>query len=207
MTYRLLSGQLPLDRPIMRFVSFDPGQDNFSIRIEQRRCPSGSKLCSSIVTLVQELHSVDFESPDPWLLQVHQLLDAHAQYYTEAGDFVLIEEQMHVNTRMKCMEVAIASYYILKHPRLVVVLVSPKLKSKIFATDDMTHAELKKWSPKIALKLCKFRGDERYMQLVSERGKNNEHHDADTLVQIEAFCVHANYPTTELRRRRQIAIR
>lgn len=197
MTYRVVSshGKIPAEKQIMTYVSIDPGQNNFDIRIEKRIRSVARHKCSSIRTLEQGKHIISYEDKKTfWVLQLHRLLDGYAEHY-QSVDIALIEKQMPLNTRMKCMEAALQSYFMLKWPHIVVAEVSPKLKSKMLAPGvAMTKTELKKWSPRMAAKLSEKRGDKAYFDLTAERGKMDD--DADTLVQIEAFCIHVGYAGT-----------
>lgn len=197
MTYRVVSnhGKIPTEKQIMTYVSIDPGQNNFDIRIEKRIRSVVRHKCSSIRTLVQSKHIISYKDKKTfWVLQLHRLLDSYAEHYQDV-DIVLIEKQMPINTRMKCMEAALQSYFMLKCPHSVIVEISPKLKGKVLAPGvAMTNAELKKWSPKIAAKLTEKRGDKAYFELTAERGKMDD--DADTLVQLEAFCIYVGYAGT-----------
>lgn len=179
----------------MNYISFDPGEDNFAIRIEKRVSSSlDTRKCTSVKTLVQDKYSISFEdNNDFWLLHLYRILDSYAEYYPTI-DIALVETQMHINTRMKCMEAAIFAYYLLRYPAIVVVDISPKLKSKMLSNKKMNHAELKKWSPQVAVKLTKLRRDDKYFECMADR--DEMHHDADTLVQIEAFCAYVGYCTT-----------
>ena len=196
MAYQLHSdhGCLPVERQVMRYVSIDPGQDNFVIRIEKRVKSVVSSKCSQVRTLEQDKHIISFKNKkSSWLVQLHIVLGSYSKYYPDV-DIALIERQLADNTKMKCMEAALASYFIIKWPNMVVVDLSPKLKTDIFAVEKMTYNQKKKWSPDIANKLTKKRGDTLYNERIATRDKIDD--DADSLVQIEAFCIHVGYAGT-----------
>ena len=196
MAYRLHSNHdtVPVEKQVMRYVSIDPGQNNFVIRIEKRIGSAVTKLCSRVVTLEQDKHVINFENKrTSWITELHSVLDGYSQYYPEV-DIALIERQMPINTRMKCMESVIASYFILKYPHIVVVDLSSKMKAKIFGADKLKHTELKKWSPKLANKLTRIRRDTKYTECIADRVKVDD--DADSLVQIEAFVIYVGYAST-----------
>lgn len=198
MTYRIRSPHagLPEMKQVMTYVSFDPGQNNFVIRIEKRVGSIVGSTCTRIQTLVQDKHVISYESKTYWMLTLHEVLRTYSKYWSSV-DIALIEAQMHDNTRMKCMEAALISYFVLEHPDITVIELSPKLKGRMLSGKKMKSRELKQWSPTVASDLCKIRKDVKYAEILASREvQTKQDDDADTLIQIEAFCMFVGYKTT-----------
>ena len=221
---------IPEEKDIMTYISFDPGEDTFDIRVETRL--RGDKHCSSISTVAQGKHPINYTrvtsesskgtcsaSDDIHaaskstcstskgtcsvvVSSVIAILDSYMSWIP-TPDVALIERQMEVNTNMMILQTIIATYFILRHPAMFVVDISPKLKGdNLGAPAKMTRPKLKAWGIIKAEHLATLRGDNVFLKYISDQrvGKKKSEYkiddDTDNYIQVEAFCVEVGYQTT-----------
>jgi hypothetical protein len=184
----------------MQYASFDPGENNFAIRIERRYKSVVKKKCSNIKTLDQGKHIINYKkikkpraAPRSVIVSgIIDILDSYAEYYHDT-DIAIIERQMPINGHMMRLQDVIISYFLLKYPDIVVITVSPKLKGTILG-GPAGRAKLKKWSVVESKSLAKKRKDNIYLEYIQNQEKPDD--DADAYVQIEAFCKYVGYQLT-----------
>jgi hypothetical protein len=191
---------VPKEKHLMQYASFDPGEKNFAIRIERRYKSVVTNKCSSIKTLYQGKHIINYKkikkSKTPTycftVSGIIDILDKYSEFYLNT-DIAIIERQMPVNGRMMRLQDVIISYFLLKYPDIVVITVSSKLKGTILET-PRNRTNLKQLSVTKSKYLAKKRKDNVYLEYIDTQIKPDD--DADTLVQIEAFCRHVGYQRT-----------
>lgn len=199
---------VPEEKDIMTYISFDPGEHTFDIRVETRL--RGDKHCSSISTVAQGKHPINYVRDNVSKSGTHSvvvssviaILDSYMSWIP-MPDVALIERQMEVNTNMMILQTIIATYFILRHPQMFVVDISPKLKGdNLGAPAKMTRPKLKAWGIIKAEHLATVRGDDTFLKYINDQrvGKKKSEYkiddDTDNYIQVEAFCVEVGYQTT-----------
>lgn len=202
---------LPLEKAIMYYISFDPGEFNFDIRVEKRVSKEKNDYCSSIKTISQARYEIDYQrkkngagSNSRATLEVFEILNNYTKYFKKV-DIVLIEGQMESNRPMMHIQHTLICYFLAQYPEITVIEISSKLKGKCLgAPKDLTRHFLKKWSIEMGMKLAVARNDTKFINYIEEQteGKKKSEikidDDFDNYTQIEAFCVQAGYRLTKM---------
>lgn len=201
--------KIPKHKPDMLFISFDPGKNNFDIRIERRRSTPGSKVCDSIETIIQSRRVVDYQrkpvNTGTRSISTQSIVDTLDNYsvYLDDLDVVIIEGQMDINNDMMHMQSTIITYFLIKYPGVLVLEPSSKLKGvNLGAPPGLSKPQLKSWGVDKALWLANKRGDDVFIDYIDAqirglpKSKWKIDDDTDNLIQIEAVCVEIGYPLT-----------
>ena len=197
--------------PYLQIVSIDPSTKNLGFRIE-RRHPE-----NKIETLVFERISFiptakerrknglePLENPNkieiiPTLYRdITNFLSQYINYYRETHIFI-IERQLAKN--YKCVRVAqhVISYFTILladtplFPLIIEIDNQEKFK-RFMCPKGLNERGKKQWLIQRVIELCKFRDDDiSYQTIIRSKGKQDDY--ADTIAQIEAYCVIAQLPT------------
>lgn len=205
--------KLPKERDETNYISFDPGQTNFTVRLESRtanRAKHG-RYCTTIETLAQAKHTVTFQrvlldnkkaTRCLSTIELVAVLDSYIEFYDKVN-IALVEGQMAINYNMMHMQSVIISYFLLKYPHIVVVEISAKLKGTNLGATNLNRTQLKKWGIEKARYLAEQRGDKFFLDYLDKQVKGKPKKDCkidddtDNYIQIEAFCVEVGYQLTK----------
>lgn len=211
---------IPVEKPVMTYISLDPGgkdkeDDTFSIRLERRHMGTG-RYCSLIESMAQNKHALPFDrdilkkdvTKSTLVAIVAALIDSYIDIIGCSPDIALIERQMEANTPMVRLEMILITYFLLRHPTTCVIEISSKLKGQNLGAPDLPHPKLKEWCGQKALWLAEKRGDKAFIAYIrsqthDEFGKARlkkdvkTDDDTDNLCQIEALCIEVGYQTTD----------
>ena len=202
--------RLPVERDITQYLAFDPGRKNLAMRVERRHKSYLDDYCALILTIAQGKHQIVYQrvrvgtgSKSKATLQIHSLLHTYVAHYDRLN-IVLIEGQMDKNREMMHLQYTVISYFLLLYPHIVVVEIGSKLKSiNLGAPPKLTQHFLKKWGCAKAMSLATRRNDRKFIHYIEKQTKGKLKKDikidddCDTLIEIEAFCVEAEYQLTE----------
>ena len=196
------------EQDVMDYISFDPGEKNFTIRLE-RRVRGKDKYCKEILTLEQAKIPISFQREIVGkgtkcfsTKQIIEALDKYEEYYADMS-VALIEGQMAINYNMMHLQGVLISYFLLKYPHIMVVEISSKLKGIKLGSPDLARHYLKKWSIDTAEQLAILRKDKVFLDYIAKQkaGKKKSEYkiddDTDNYIQIEAFCIEVGYQITE----------
>jgi len=185
----------------MTYLSFDPGQNHFSVRLERRyTCPLGME------TVAQGKHVVEYTRTSHGTvttsLMVSSVISILDYYLNLAGnviDIAVIERQMEDNTAMIRLESVLISYFLMRYPKTFVVDISSKLKGDNLGAPKLKRPQLKRWGEEMAMVLALKRDDKWFLNYIREQvqGKKRSDYkiddDTDNYIQLEAFCREAGY--------------
>ena len=204
----------PEEKDIMTWISFDPGEKNFDVRIEKRVYNRFGTTCSAITTEEQARHilqldRVQLKEKSKIVRTVsyyfQDIIDTLDSYKNRLGnlDIVVIEGQMDINNAMIYLQSSLITYFLINYPDAFVVEISSKLKGKnLGAPEGLSRPQLKRWNGEMALNLAERRGDKvfiEYIRMQTEGKKASEiktDDDTDNYSQIEACCVEFGYQLT-----------
>lgn len=192
----------PVEAEVMNYVSFDPGKNNFDIRFESRRT-------NEIITLKQAKYRIPYSrtknnagtSSYLWRSVVN-ILDGYSDLLDETH-IALIEDQMAINSDMICLMSCLIMYFLCKYPKMFVVTLGAKVKSKNLCAPNVPRPQLKAWGEHVAIVLAIVRKDIKFLEYLREQAEDKRPSEVkiddstDNYIQIEAFCIEAGYRLTE----------
>ena len=190
---------IPEEKDVTQYLAFDPGENNPEIRIERRIKSHFGDTCSSIITLYQCKHRVNYQrelvTPESTksyaTLDLINILEQLKEYYVNL-DMVLIERQMNVNNNMMHFQWTVITYFVQLYPDILVIDVLSKLKShNLGVPPDLNYPKLKKWGTNKAIELSKKRKDKKFLKYLDTVKKIDD--ACDTLLMIEGFCAEIGY--------------
>lgn len=191
--------RLPPPKPMMRFISIDPGILNLAIRIE-RRGPTGIKaLAFQKYVITCDRKGCGTGSKSLLGDSIRAVLDSYQEYYPNI-DVVCIEDQMYVNEDMCVLREAIINYFYYCYPHICVATISARLKSTlILGGAEYSRSRFQKEEIAVALALCEAREDTMSINVLQQYSLSTEAHDkihdlCVTINQLEAFCRLMAYP-------------
>lgn len=193
------------DEDYIQIGSFDPGTRNFGIRIERRyiKGENKDKIESILFERIEPLHSHELlcREDEGYKLKhysVSKFLDNHYDDFKMCHVFI-IEKQMPFNYQSTRMMQHVISYIALKfeHSPLKpdLIEISPTSKGRRLGFPGGDKNSLKRWSAEKAMELLEHRGDKEGLQKLRSATKKDDL--ADTICQIEAYCMIAGYPLTK----------
>jgi hypothetical protein len=196
----------PKEKKIMRYISFDPGENHFDIRIEKRKINKYGDLI--VKTISQERRSISYYRPlkrkneidytiSSSTISIIEALSSYSEYLGKI-DIAIIERQMNICNNMMHMQSVIISF-LLRFDNIFIAEISSFLKSSNFGLlKKMKRSDLKKWGETKAIDLAKKRGDDSFLEFLQTL-KNNGlriNDSTDNYIQIEAFCIEIGYQCT-----------
>lgn len=218
--------QPPPRKHKMIIMSFDPGENNFDIRIEKRVSSKGEKYCSSITTVFQERLQINYKRKKYPLVggryyttsestrSIINKMDYLSKYLhtTDSDgniisklDILIVERQMEINRYMMDMMHTLITYFLVKYPTSFVIEISSKLKSKNMGAPKLSRPKLKEWTADLAEDIAERRDDQVFLDFLSELIKTgmDKYDSTDNLVMIEATCIEIGYPLTPKKKRKK----
>jgi len=179
-------------------VSIDPAITNFGFRIEQRNS-------NGIITMIQYCR-VNFTVKDETegiagiYARITDFLDKYQADYKKV-DLILIERQLPFNYKAVRVSQHVITYFIMLYKNIInqeatIVEVDAKLKTKaLCAPKGLNDREIKMWAVEEATRLLNKRKDDASLKILTKERKKDDL--ADTVCQIEAFCVVQGLPLTK----------
>lgn len=178
-----------------QFVSIDPAIKNFAFRIE-RRYHSGQ-----IKTVAFDKFKINCIKEDNGniICDTYNLLtsflDKFEQFY-KGCHFIIIERQLPQNYKATRIAQHTISYFLIKLTNSYllpsIIEIDPKLKGKVLgAPKNITDKQLKSWAVEKATIMLNERNDDFALD-VFRKFKNKQDDLADTICQIEAFCIYSS---------------
>ncbi len=193
--------RLPIEKHVMQYIAFDPGEDNFDIRIEQRYMSQFGEYCALIKTIKQTREKIVYQRSKSGTgtksISTQCVIDIlnKLSKYLDKTDIVLIEGQMNVNNTMMHLQYTIISYFLITKPHIFVAEISSKLKTiNLGNPPKMSYYKTKKWGERKAIELAKIREDKKFIKYIESLDKIDD--STDNYIQIEGFCVEACYQNT-----------
>jgi len=196
--------------PYYQFVSIDPSVKNFGFRIEQRykngiivaKAFSRTNFLPAAERVEKgEYYSDLYES-------VTRFLDQYYNDFLETHIF-LIERQLPQNyqaVRLSQHVITYLNFRMKDAPRLPMIIeIDSKLtKRQLKCPSGLSEGKKKEWLVVKAKELLQKRGDEYSLSIMEEEEKNKRKRIpddlADTVDQIEAWCILMGLPQTQERR-------
>jgi hypothetical protein len=192
---------------VIRFLSIDPGTDNYAIRVEERCIDKDTFTNTSVKTLLSTNNHLKrkYQSPyedDQNYLPLYRILtdilDENLELFLTCH-IVVVERQMPFNYKASRVMQHTLTYFFVKmkdNYNLPLILeVDPKLKGKeLMAPKTLNSRGLKEWAIEKARHLFMLRGDKLGLELLETEKKQDD--VADTACQIEALCSYLGYPLT-----------
>lgn len=204
--------ELPKQGPVLNFVSFDPGQKNFDIRLESRDRNAIVTRAHAKYDIPMKRSRTSIGTYSEVITYIVGLLDSYSHFLGDTH-IALIEDQMNVNNGMMMVYTSIITYFVCRYPDMVVIAPSSKLKGKCLGAPDMTRHELKAWGVGKATRLALQRNDRVFLDFLDamtaeiKRQKDSGvpaakikvklDDSTDNYIQIEAFCTLVGYRTTK----------
>jgi hypothetical protein len=180
----------------LRIVSIDPGSQNFCIRIEDRPRSVNQSPAVKINQIYLGLWKLGDE--DIRYMNLTGMLNGIKDMVLSA-DIIIVEEQMNFNPKiLRMAQHAISWVYFCFwdssfKPKLVEM--SAKLKLKIInCPKNLNKKGYKDWTIEWARKEFVDRKDDESLKLMGKKKKLDD--IADTLAQIEAYCIHNAIPAS-----------
>jgi len=185
---------IPKNKPVMRFISIDPGIQNFAIRIE--------KCETNVEMLAMSKHIIDIKrkkcgigSTSTRIFNIIKVLDEYKEFYPNC-DLLIMEDQMFVNEQMTMLKEDVLNYFIYRYPNICVVTISAKLKTSFIKLNK--NMNMAKEEVVAAFELCEERDDQASLDVLLEysasKEKTDKVHDlCVTINQLYGFRIAAGY--------------
>jgi len=197
----------PIDyhnKEFLMFTSIDPGVSRFAMRIEKRY----KNTLMPITTELQVASSfkqfiTDGDGNSRLYAEVTKFMDQYIEVINKC-DFVIIERQMKFNYKMVRLSQHLVTYFHFRlknnYMRTRVIEQDARVKTRsLGASSDMGKKQVKEWAYAVALQLIQHRRDNLCIDFFNKlRTKTEKFDPADTIVQLEAFCVFNKFRKTEL---------
>lgn len=198
---------LPKEKDVMTYITFDPGEYTFDVRVERRT--RGVDCCLLVETVEQNKHRVNCQreavkgtgTASFFFSSVTSILEEYRKHLSDL-DIVIVERQMEVHTGMMVLQTTIVSYFLLCYPGVFVVDISPRLKGDHLGAPAVhDYKQLKAWGVGRALALAEKRGDALFLSYIDSQRKGKKSQwklddDTDNYMQAEAFCAEVGYQLT-----------
>ena len=195
---------LPVEKDVMTYITFDPGEYTFDVRVE-RRTRGTTGTCSLVETVAQNKHRINCQrdtitgtgTVSMYFSCVTSIIEEYRKYLDEL-DIVIVERQMEANTAMMVLQTTIVSYFLFQYPAAFVVDMSARMKGDhLGAPVKHTYDQLKAWGITRALALAAKRGDTVFIAYITAQrdagGKIKMDDDTDNYMQAESFCAEVGY--------------
>ncbi len=193
-------------QPSIRFASIDPGglrkdTRSFALRIENRNFTTGN-VKMEVFDLVKFTHPTDQDLKKKATSELYQRVNVFLNKYKDhflKTHIIIIEQQLHVNYQSIRMMQHVISYFsfLLSDSKLLpmIIEVDSKLKTKTLnSPPHLNDTGIKKWAIDIAIQLLTLQDDQASVDIINSYKKKDDL--ADTVMQIEAFCVWMGWPST-----------
>jgi hypothetical protein len=197
----------PIDyhnKEFLMFTSIDPGIKRFAMRIEKRYANSRLPIITELQIATTFSDFVTGANGESSLYnEVTKFLDTHFNLINQC-DFIIIERQMEFNYQMVRLSQHMVTYFQFRlknnYMRTRIIEQDSKIKTKALgAPAGMGKKQLKEWAYFVATQLIEQRRDEACMQFFNKMKRKLDKYDpADTIVQLEAFCVHHKFRKTDI---------
>lgn len=196
---------VPAEKDVMTYITFDPGEYTFDVRVEKRTRGTDGAL---VETIAQNKHLVNYQREATagtgtvsfFFSSVTAIIEGYRKHLTQL-DIVIVERQMEANTAMMVLQTAIVSYFLFHYPNAFITDISPRLKGDHLGAPAVhDYKQLKAWGVGRALALAEKRGDTWFIAYIEAQrngqGREKLDDDTDNYMQAEAFCAEVGYQLT-----------
>jgi hypothetical protein len=184
--YRYIEIDFTLEKMI-KIVSIDPGIKNFAIRIERINFFNKEDYIVDYFEVIQ----IDENKNVSKLKLIQKLNDTliSLSELMKGTHFILIEEQLGVNSKLIVIFHHMLSYFINcgKYNTTSIISVNPKFKSKKLNFPRLNGKKLKKYTVDRMIELLQERNDVESLNKITSVKKQDDL--ADTKAMIESFLI------------------
>ena len=192
------------NKEYLTFISIDPGITRFALRVERRYQSAKLPIVTELQIATTFKHFITDDNGESKLYsEISKFLDKILDLINQS-DFIIIERQVEWNYQMVRMSQHMITYFQFRlknnYMRTRIIEQSSKVKTKALgAPGGMGKKQLKEWAYFVALQLIEARRDEYCKEFFKKLKKKLDKYDpADTIVQLEAFCVYNGFRKTEI---------
>lgn len=192
------------ERNYIQFFSIDPAKCNYCIRIERRYN------CGKIIPIAFDKTSVehsitkDYNGVNITMSKTYENIDSFLEKYSEFFidcHYFIIERQLPINYKSTRIAQHTISYLCDKTKDMPllpeIIEICPRLKGKqLKVPKNINETALKAWTVSMARRILKLREDDFSIGVMDYCSKKQDDF-ADTVCQIEAFCMFVGLPTTK----------
>lgn len=192
------------ERDYIQFFSVDPAKINFCIRVERRYNFGKIVPIAFDKTAVEESFMKNYNGVNIVTSKTYEnintFLDKYSEFFEDC-DYFIVERQLPINYKSTRISQHTISYFCDKTKNMPllpeIIEICPRLKGKLLKVPkNINEKALKAWTVSIARRILKLRGDDFSIGVMDYFSKKQDDL-ADTVCQIEAFCMYVGLPTTQ----------
>jgi hypothetical protein len=185
---------------IIRIISIDPGVVNLCIRVEERSIDRRIKYVPKSY-YYEKTHMPKDEmclqsgNENTYYAKFLDILERNWDLFNTCH-VLIMERQLPINYKAVRISQHILTYFLIKMknlPQLPMIFeINSTLKTKEHGIKHLNAHGVKAWSIEYALNILNSRNDVDSLNIINKSKKKDDL--ADTVTQIEAFCIHVGWP-------------